>query len=197
MSSSATLISHKAKSSDLITSIDTSITSSTTSITKIEKKLPKVDTSVTHLICDAIKLQDSQKNLKARIEFPELVSAASELDQALLKIRVLEYRLKEEITAKERYMKKFSEAALEAMRAKNEKKALVKTVAQQSLDMEDIRSEVTLYMKESAEGYKRLEVSHEAYAAELEDLLEYKREDKRAAADRLECMAASSTLWSN
>ncbi|KAG9195586.1 hypothetical protein G6011_00707 [Alternaria panax] len=162
----------KLKSATLIASSDTSLKAASTSITKVEKKVVKIDTAVAKLDHDVVKLQGSQNNLKATIEFPKLVADASALEQALSKIRVLEFRMKQEMEEKMRYQKKFNEAALEALRAKKENKSLTKTVAAQSLAISDIRSEVELYFTESTEGYERREASHEAYAAELECLLQ-------------------------
>ena len=186
----------KIRSATLLASSNTSLKAASTSITKVEKKIPKIDASTTKLNKDVTKLQDSQSNLKATAEFPEMVANAAALEQALSTIRVLKMLKKEAIEEKTKWQKKYNEAALEALRAKKENKSLIKTVAEQSLAIDDIRSEVEVYSKESAESYKRREASHEAYAAELEELLDVQRTAKYAQADKIQCVA-SSKLWSN
>jgi hypothetical protein len=179
----------KIRSATLLASSNTSLKAASTSITKVDASTTKLNKGVT-------KLQDSQSNLKATAEFPEMVANAAALEQALSTIRVLKMLKKEAIEEKTKWQKKYNEAALEALRAKKENKSLIKTVAEQSLAIDDIRSEVEVYSKESAESYKRREASHEAYAAELEELLDVQRTDKYAQADKIQCVA-SSKLWSN
>lgn len=185
-----------AKSATLIASAGTSLKAAPTSITKVEKKLPKMDAAATKLDNGAAKPQDCQKNLKAAIEFPDMVADTAALEQALLKIRVLEFRVKQEAEEKARYQKKFNEAAIEALRAKKENKSLIKTAAEQRLAIDDIRSEVAIYIKESTEGYKRSEAANDAHVAELEELLDVQRNERYARADRIQCVS-TSTLWSN
>jgi chromosome segregation ATPase len=185
----------RVKSTTLFTSSDTSLQAASTSIAKVEKKLPKVDVAISKLDWDLSKLQTSQNNLKATVEFPEMVAAAA-LEQVLLQIRVLEFRMKQEIEEKTRYQKKFNDVSIEALRAKKDVKSLTKTVAEQREAIDDIRTDVEQYMKESAEGYKRREAANDAHVAELEELLDYQRNAKYAQADRIQCVA-SSALWSN
>ncbi|KAL1795882.1 hypothetical protein ACET3X_006106 [Alternaria dauci] len=198
---------HFAKSTTLLSSSNTSLKATSTSITKAEKMLPKIDAAIIKLDEDATKLQESQHNLKAAVQSPEMAATAAALEHALLKIRVLELRNKEMTEEKTRYQKKYNEAAIEAFRAKKENKSLAKIVDEQNVAIEDIRSEVAVYIKESEESIMRREASHEAYveeleashgayAAELEELLEVQRTEKYAKADRIQCVA-SSLLWSN
>ena len=112
----------KIRSATLLASSNTSLKAASTSITKVEKKIPKIDASTTKLNKDVTKLQDSQSNLKATAEFPEMVANAAALEQALSTIRVLKMLKKEAIEEKTKWQKKYNEAALEALRAKKENK---------------------------------------------------------------------------
>jgi hypothetical protein len=183
MSTTTSFADLKAKSASIISSGDAAIKNAAASITKLNT--------------DAIALQDSQKNLKASIEFPEMHAAAKQLNEALFKARYYEHAYKQEKADKERYMKKFSDVNLEAYKLAKDKKLLVQTVAKQQLDYDEMRTEVQEYFIESAASYARREAGHEAYAAELEELLDYKRNEQRAAVSKLENMADSSALWSN
>lgn len=170
--------------------------SASTSVTIVERKLPKIDNAVTKLDKDVTKLQDDQNNLKATIESPNLVTAEADLRQALSKIRVLEFRIKQETEEKLRYQKKFTEVSREALRSKNKNKSLIKTIAEQSLAIENIRCDVQEYIEESTASYKRAEAANDAHTAELEELLEVQRNDKYAQANKIQCVSTSK-LWSN
>jgi hypothetical protein len=197
MSTTTSFADLKAKSASIISSGDAAIKNAAASITKLEKKVPRIDAAITKLNTDAIALQDSQKNLQASIEFPEMHADAKQLNEALFKARFYEHAYKQEKADKERYMKKFSDVNLEAYKLARDKKLLVQTVAKQQLDYDEMRTEVQEYFIESAASYARREAGHEAYAAELEELLDYKRNEQRAAVSKLENMADSSALWSN
>lgn len=62
---------------------------------------------------------------------------------------------------------------------------LTTTVTEQSLAIDNIRSEVEVYFKELAESYKRRKALYKAYAVELKELLGVQRTNKYAQADKI------------
>ena len=139
----------------LTKSADDNLASASSKLTKIDQKVINTEAKHEKPNIGILSLVASENDLLTSILFPAIHVAFTEAPELAFQPDIDKYRLHEELSEKERFKAKYTEASIATTREEREKTEPIKAMAEMQLKMNTMRVDIAEYLRNSEASYQR------------------------------------------